>query len=76
MAKRVEYEGMYYKIDFSSYGYTMSVLHVNGEATSKQMNNSQLNNIEAFKSYAKAAIEEYIEKKITEKAFNKWDGKL
>lgn len=76
MAKKVEYEGVTYKIEFSSYGFTMSVLHVNGEPTSKKMDNSQLNNIDAFKKYAKAAIEEYIEKKTVEDAFSKWDGKL
>ena len=76
MEKKVEYSGVTYKIDFDSYGFTMSRFIVNGECTSKKMLNESLNNIDSFKKYAKEAIEEYIEKKNTEEVFNKWDGKL
>jgi hypothetical protein len=76
MNKKVIYEGKEYKISFHSYGYGDSRFCVNGEATSFYMPNEKLNDVESFKSYAKKAIKEYIEKKIAEETFEQWDGKL
>jgi len=74
--KKVEYEGKLYKISFTSYGYSDSRLCVEGEATAEYMNNGSLQNVEVFKKYAKRAIQQYIEKKTAERAFEEWDGKL
>lgn len=76
MTKKVLYDGKEYKISFQSYGYGDSRFCVNGEATSFYMSDQKLSNVDEFKKYAKKAIEEYIAKKIAEKTFEQWDGKI
>ncbi len=75
-AKTVEYNNVKYTITFEAYGYGDSRFCVNGEATSFYMSNKNLNDVDAFKSQCKRAIEEYIAKKEAQKNFDAWDGKL
>jgi hypothetical protein len=74
--KKVEFNGITYKIEFSEYGYSSSLFRVNGEATSFWINNNRLDNIESFKEEAKKAIIEYTEKKKAQQLFKDWDGVL
>lgn len=76
MAKKVEYEGKKYRISTSNYGYSWQKMIVNGEHSSIEILNEQLNDTDAWRQAAKKAIHEYENRQTAKKTFSDWDGKL
>ena len=76
MKKKVNYKGVDYNITFQEYGYSSSQFIVNGAISSIYMENTKITDMDSFKRYAIASIEEYIERHKAAETFKNWDGKL
>ena len=76
MEKKVEYKGKNYTISTRDYGYDSQKLAVNGEDSSKTIENDDLQNIPSYSSAAISAIKEYIARHKAANRFKEWDGKL
>lgn len=76
MAKKVEYEGIKYKIGFKEYGSSTSVFTVNGESSSLVILNCNIRKLYDYKKGATDAILEFNERHKVHNEFKQWDGKI
>lgn len=74
--KEIEYNGEKFKVGFQSYAYSYSRFVINGEVSSVYEKNESLLDIDIVKTTAKKAIEEYIARRVANKNFKEWNGKL
>jgi len=73
--KDVELNGIKYSINVDIYSSHCRFI-VNNEESSFTLPLILLENISDYKSKAKEAIKEYIERETTRRAFREWDGSL
>ncbi len=74
--KKVELEGVKYKITFVEYGFDNHRILVNNNPSSIIIDDNKINDVRMFSDLAKKAIVEYLYRKQAEQIFKKWDGKL
>lgn len=74
--KTVQYDGEMFIVGFIPYAYSDSRFVINREPSSIHIPNENLLDIETFKKEAKNAIKEHIDRRIANKNFKEWDGKI